>query len=81
MILEISGGANAPPALPLAQALSGAVYCNGTNVHTFGFGCADVKQVSHCWDLVVHPRGLHPFNPVKLGIRQGSYGQFNPNTT
>ena len=39
----------------------------------FGFGCADVRtepymQVSHFWDLAAHPRGMHPFNPVMLGI-------------
>ena len=25
-------------------------------------------QVSHFWDLAAHPRGMHPFNPVMLGI-------------
>ena len=32
-------------------------------------------QVSHFWDLAAHPRGMHPFNPVMLGIgrEEGSY--------
>ena len=38
-------------------------------------------QVSHCWDLAAHSRSLETINPDKLGIREGSYSQFNPNTT
>ena len=50
------------------------------------FVCADGKgnltmQVSICWDLAAHQWGLHLFNQDKPGIREGSYGQFNPNTT
>ena len=38
-------------------------------------------KVSRSWDLAADPRYLRPFRQDTQGIREGSYGQFNPNTT